>query len=183
MGFMSIAVDYRPVFLGIHHKDVFSWLRQPLDSLRYRLSGILLLFPTGIIRGSKFKPLPTEMTMIYNHRRSRDLHQSHQTNYSILQKSRIPILNGKIPVLIGWSWFTNPNRNLSWNKSLLSSLTLIANSLHGVLWLCHIPMWDANGPMFKCVNPAKARGICGSIQDTNKNTSVGQMNRKTYGSV
>jgi hypothetical protein len=60
--------------------------------------------------------------------------------------------------LIGWPGLTNPNGNRSWNKPLLSSLTLVADCLHGVLWLCDIPHARCHWSMKVC-QPSKRLGL------------------------
>ena len=48
--------------------------------------------------------------------------------------------------------------NRSWNKPLLSSLTLVADCLHGVLWLCDIPHARCHWSMKVC-QPSKRLGL------------------------
>lgn len=157
MGFMPIiAVDYRTVFLGIHHKHKTCFFNgcvnriwgfyctlhrenndQPLDSLRYLFSGILLLFLTGIIRGSNGYQLRWQWYTVIQEAGTCNRATKPTTVSYKNRESQFWMV--KSIFLIGWSWFTNPNRSLSWNKSLLSSLTLVADCLHGVFWLCDIP--------------------------------------------
>ena len=98
--------------------------------------------------------------MTNNYPRSRDLQQSHQIkNYSSLQKSRIPILNCKIPLFDWLTWVNKPKQKpYLGTHLLLSSLTLVADCLHGVLWLCDIPHVRCHWSMKVC-QPSKRLGL------------------------
>jgi hypothetical protein len=136
-----------------------------------------------------FKPWPIGMTMIwpwYDQQLSKkllDLQQSHQIKkYNSFQKSRIPILNGKVPLFDWLTWVNKPKRK----PVLEQAAAFQPYSGCRLPPRCTLALWHTSCEMplvNESVSTLQKVGVISVECKSPKNTSVSRMNRRTAGWV